>query len=344
MKRAVVACVLWPMTLATTGSERASAASRRAVMVGRQAYLMGTVATLVTYAPTRELALSRLERILETLEATEAELSTWRPDSAVSRLNHAPLGHPQVLSPSLCRLFGELTFWHHYTGGLFDPALGRLLEAWDIHGVGRRATPEQIDAARARSGWGQFSLDLASCSLVRQTDATVDPGGFGKGEALDRVRTVLGGPSPTLVDLGGQVMAYGRPPNDPGWRIGIAHPRQRDLVVATVMLRGGSLSTSGGSERDLAVDEGRVGHILDPRSGRPANGDWSVLVWHPRALAADILSTALYVMGPDQGLGWAERRGVAACFLRSDSLSPGRSVRFWTTSAFRATLGRPQRF
>ncbi len=344
MKAAAFALFPSLLMLATMGAERGPAAPGAMVRVERQVFLMGTVATLVTYASAREPGLATLERIVELLEATEAELSTWRPDSAISRLNRTPIGTVQVVASPLCELLSELKVWHGYTQGLFDPAIGRLLEVWDIHGAGRRATPDEVAAARARSGFRYIRVDPAACHVVRQADVTLDTGGFGKGAALDRVQVALGGSSPTLVDLGGQVMTYGPPPNQPGWPIGLAHPRRRTVVAATVLLRTGSLSTSGGSERDREVDGVRIGHILDPLSGRPVSHEWSVVVWHPRALAADILSTALYLMGPRAGLAWAEQRGLAVCFLVPDRRDPHRSVTFRMTSAFRATLGSPQRF
>jgi thiamine biosynthesis lipoprotein len=99
----------------------------------------------------------------------------------------------------------------------------------------------------------------------------------------------------------------------------------------------GSLSTSAGSERDLAVNSTRVGHIVDPRTGHPATFDGSVTVWHERGLAADILSTALYVMGPEAGLRWAAARGIAACYLIPD----GASVRMESTAAFSRLVTAP---
>ena len=93
----------------------------------------------------------------------------------------------------------------------------------------------------------------------------------------------------------------------------------------------GSLSTSAGSERDLVVNGERVGHIFDPRTGRPATFNGSVTVWHERGLAADALSTALYVMGPEEGLRWARRQGIAACYL----IPERGTLRVETTRAFR---------
>ena len=92
----------------------------------------------------------------------------------------------------------------------------------------------------------------------------------------------------------------------------------------------GSLSTSAGSERDLVVNGVRVGHIFDPRTGRPATFNGSVTVWHERGLAADALSTALYVMGPEAGLRWAAARGIAACYL----IPERGTLRVETTRAF----------
>ena len=96
----------------------------------------------------------------------------------------------------------------------------------------------------------------------------------------------------------------------------------------------GSLSTSAGSERDLVVNGERVGHVLDPRTGRPAAFDGSVSVWHERGMTADVLSTALYVMGPEEGLRWAEARDIAVCFL----IPERGTLRVEMTRAFRRIL------
>ena len=123
-------------------------------------------------------------------------------------------------------------------------------------------------------------------------------------------------------------------PPDGAWRIAIAHPHDRTRAALEVRLTTGSLSTSGGSERDLVVGGARVAHHLDPRTGRPAAFDGSVTVWHERAIVADMLSTALYVMGPDDGLRWAEDRDLAACYLIEEN---GR-LRLLATNAFAALI------
>ncbi len=287
------------------------------VLVEREVALMGTTARLATYAASRADGLARLERALEVLEQTEAELSTWRAESAVSALNAQPVGRPWQAGADLCRTLAEVYRLHRETGGAFDPAIGPLIRAWDIHGAGRIPTVAALGAARRASGLRHLEFDRERCLVTRRTDVTLDVGGFGKGDALDRVATALG-TTPWMIDLGGQVAVQGTPPGESAWTVFLAHPRYRDRAFAAVHVASGSVATSGGSERDLMVRGRRVGHILDPASGRPVNGEGSVTVWHSSALVADVLSTALYVMGPVRGLRWAEVKGIAAVFLVPD--------------------------
>jgi thiamine biosynthesis lipoprotein len=223
----------------------------------------------------------------------------------------------------------DLAALHARTGGAFDPAVGRLTDAWAIHEAGRVPDEAELAAALARSGLSRLAIDTDACTVIRQEDVTLDVGGFGKGEALDRV-VAAGIEAPWLIDLGGQVTASGTPPEGGRWRVALAHPLARDQEALALEMPPGSLATSAGSERDLVVDGARVGHILDPRTGRPAPFTGSVSLWHERGLVADALSTALYVMGPDEGLAWATAEGLAAVFL----IPEGDTLRVAATSAF----------
>jgi thiamine biosynthesis lipoprotein len=282
-------------------------------VVVRELYLMGTRATIALRSGDRVQGLQTIEGAVRVLESTEAQLSTWRDDSVISLLNRHPINEPLQLPPALCRTFAVLTDWYAMTERTFDPGIGRLTDAWGLHAGGRVPDARLLRGAREVSGLHHFSFDRDRCQVARTADATIDVGGFGKGDALDRVADVLGDRS-WMIDLGGQV-AVRVAPGDRGWPVALAHPRDRQRALFEVSLREGSLSTSGGSERDSDVNGRRIGHILDPRSGRPAAFDGSVVVWHRDALVADILSTALYVMGPRDGLGFSARQGIAACFF-----------------------------
>lgn len=317
------------------------AASDDATRVWRVSYLMGTRARLVVETPDRTAGLRQLERMLQILEQTEHELSTWRDDSLLSQLNRHPLGHPLALSPHICELLDEIGRWQRETGGAFDPAVGTLLDRWMSDD---EAPPDLSVRPVAAAGFERLARERNPCTVTRLENVRLDAGGFGKGEALDRVAHRLDEDlsGAWMVDLGGQVSVSGVPAQG-SWTVAVAHPSDRTRTVVEFPLRAGSLAVSGGSERDRWVAGARVGHILDPRSGLPITRRGSVVVWHEEALAADVLSTALYVMGEDAGLAWAEARNIAVCFVTpadavSSSVPP---VTFQTSRAFRRQFVLP---
>jgi thiamine biosynthesis lipoprotein len=259
--------------------------------------------------PASEAALREATRI-------EAASSTWDPASAWSRLNSAG-GRATPLDGEWLDLLAEAQAWQGRTDGAFDPVLGALLRAWGIREGGhRQPSPAELDRARRASGAALLVLDRkAGTARLLDPEAALEEGGFLKGYTLDRMRAAAGTPS-GLLDFGGQLLAWGRPVE-----AAIADPRDRQRPRLTLHLNNASLSCSGTSER------GR--HLLDPRTGEPCPAWGSVAVVALDGLTADILSTALYVLGPERGLAWAERHGTAAAFLLNDG-----TIR--TSAAFRA--------
>lgn len=244
-----------------------------------------------------QLALAESDRI-------EAACSTWIPDSAWSLLNGAQ-GAPFALSAEWMDLLGRVQAWSVQTEGAFDPVLMALMRAWDIRRGGRTPDPETLALARRASGRALLELDPArGQARLLHPLAGVEEGGFLKGYALDAMRKASGAPS-GWIDFGGQILAWGAP-----LPVSIADPVERQRPRVGLDLRNASLSCSGTSER------GR--HILDPRTGEPCAAWGATAVVAPDALTADVLSTALFVLGPEGGLAWAEHHDVAAAFLLND--------------------------
>ena len=302
-------------------------------VVERSVHLMGTWATLAVRAADRPAGLRSLERMVRSIEGAEASLSTWRAESVLSALNRHPVNDPFLLPPAACRLWPRLAHWHRLTGGAFDPAVGRLVEAWGLRAGGSIPAAEALRAARAATGLSHFRFDRAACRVTRTANATLDAGAFGKGEALRRLSAAPTDDLPWMVDLGGQV-AVGVRPGGEGWPVGIAHPARRLQAALALRLTTGSLATSGASERSWVVEGRAVAHILDPRTGQPVHRPASATVWHEDPLAADVLSTALYVMGVDEGLDHAERHGIAALFLAPGPERDGATVAVRASRAF----------
>src|SRR6185503_5447983 len=120
--------------------------------------------------------LARLERALTTIEETDGELSNWRDDSAIAALNRSPVGTPWPASPGICRLFAALSEWQTSSGGAFDPSIGRLIQAWDVHGEGRIPSTGDLAHARASSGFRYLDFDPVHCTVTRRADVVIDVG------------------------------------------------------------------------------------------------------------------------------------------------------------------------
>ncbi|MDT8340689.1 MAG: FAD:protein FMN transferase [Longimicrobiales bacterium] len=277
--------------------------------VVREGYAMGTALRieLVAEDDSRPRTLAASEAALHAVERTEALLSTWRNDTPLARLNRAPIGVPQALPTDLATLLETALDWSRRTGGAFDPRVGALVDAWDLRGTGRAPTLEALGRARAAAGDAAFTLGHGTLARLHP-DAWIDAGAFGKGAALaaaaDTLRAL--GVTRAWMDLGGQLLVLGAPAGDPaGWGVRVAHPSDRTRTAAHLRVRDASVATSGASERGVEVDGARLGHILDPRTGAPAPAWGSVTVVDADPVRADVLATALFVLGPEAGLALA---------------------------------------
>jgi len=275
------------------------------VRLERRLAAMGTELAIDLAGPDRAALLAASEVALAELAATEARLSTWSEEGELARLNRRAAGVPVPLSSALAAELAAAWACRERTGGAFEPALGPLVAAWDLRAGGRLPGALELAAARAASGDRAFQLGPGPVATRLHPRAALEEGGFGKGAGLDRVVAALAGRvARGRIDLGGQVVLLGdgRP-----FEVAVADPRDRQLAAVALRVEHGSLATSGNSERGGSPPGHPVGHLLDPRTGRPAPDFGSVTVWAPSALAADCLSTGLFVLGPEGALAFAER-------------------------------------
>jgi len=321
--------------------------------VERRVMLMGTVLDVEVEATDRAAALAASEKAVAALEAAEARLSTWRDDTELARLNRAPVGERAPLSPRLAAELAAVQRCWRETGGTFDPAIGPLVKAWGLREGGRLPSPAERAAATEASRMDGLRLE-EGVAIRERAGLTLEEGAWGKGSGLgDAVAALEADPavSRAALDLGGQVAVFARGVRDvraSRWTVPVADPLRRDRVVAELTIDGGSVSTSGDSERGIVAGGRKRSHHLDPRTGEPAPDFGSLTVWTADPLRADCLSTGLYVMGPDAALAWAaDHPGVEVLVLRAKgerrdalatpglagrvrSLDPEIRVRFWS--------------
>jgi thiamine biosynthesis lipoprotein len=234
-------------------------------------------------------------------------LSNYRADSELSRLNRSAAEGPIPVSDELLDLLTSAAGYSRATDGAFDMTVGPLVRAWGFYeGNGRLPSDTDLAQARQAVGYPLVQLDPA-CKTVRFARAGVelDPGGIGKGYAVGRMIEVLrrAGVHAALVNAcHSSIYGLGAPPESPrGWLLEIEKPDGGG--TEKVFLKDQSLSTSGSEEKSFQV-AGRVySHIIDPRTGSPAQGVRVVSVVSPTALDSDVWSTAIFV----NGLQWAAR-------------------------------------
>lgn len=306
----------------------ASAAGPERAVAERRLGMMGTSLEIAVESGSREAALAASERAVQALEAAEARLSTWRDDTELARLNGAPAGVAQTLSPALAADLGAARRCWEETDGAFDPAVGALVRAWDLRGKGR--VPSPAERRHAVEAGRMDGLRLDGRTAVRERAGLVlEEGGFGKGAGLADALAVLSADPAVLrasLNLGGQIAVFDRGTGE-RWDVPVADPERRDRAVISLSIDRGSVSTSGNSERP--------GHLLDPRTGEPAPDFGSLTVWAEDPLRADCLSTGLYVLGPDRALAWAESHpGVEVLVLRRE----GEQLQAWATPGLKGNL------
>lgn len=244
---------------------------------------------------------------LDLIDQIEERISIYRPTSEFSRINATAAAGWVDVSPEVWPLLVRGRELWELTHGAFDLAAGSLVRAWGfLRREGRTPDAAALAAARAAAGMQHVEFDVERRRVrFLRPGVEINPGAIGKGWALDRALEMLraaGVPSVLLHGGSSSVRALGTQgpatAERAGWRVGIRDPLRPGRRLATVTLLDRALGTSG-SGTQFFVDRGRrLGHILDPRSGLPAEGVLSATVVAPRAAAADALSTALYVLGP----------------------------------------------
>jgi FAD:protein FMN transferase len=258
---------------------------------------------------------------LNEVAAIEAQLTVFRDTSAIVDLNRRAADTDVTCDDDLFALLNRCDELSRATGGAFDITSTPLSRCWGfLRRDGRVPSDAEIDAARRVVGHHHVRFDPKQSSIrFGERGVELNLGAVGKGYALDRVadplrrrqvtRALLSAGRSSLLAIGGE----GR-----GWPIDIVSSR-RPRPIARVWLRDAALGTSGAGEQYVIADGRRFGHVLDPRSGRPAEGWLSASVIGPSAAVADALSTAFLVGGPQLASDYCERHpGVMALVTPDD--------------------------
>jgi thiamine biosynthesis lipoprotein len=263
-------------------------------------------------------------RALDRIEALEDQLTVYRDDSEVSRLNATAHLGPVEVEAGLFALLRQAFAVGEATAGAYDVTAGALSAAWGFfRGPRRVPDPETLADARARTGQHHVTLDPARRTVAfDRPGVVINFGSIGKGYAIDRAVDVIRDhwwPTGALVHGGrSSVYALGSPPGRFGarWEVALRNPFDPERPLGTFFLRNRAMGTSGVAFQQFEAGGRTYGHILDPRTGEPASGPAGVTVLAPTAAEADALSTAFYLLGVEGARDYVARHPeVAAVFV-----------------------------
>jgi thiamine biosynthesis lipoprotein len=291
-------------------------------------------------------------RALDLIEDLEAQLTVYRDDSEVARINAEAHFGPMPVEPGLFALLQRAVSLWSETGGAYDVTSGALSLAWGFT-RGPRRVPDSATLRDALDRTGSQHLRLDAENQIIEFDrpgVVINLGSIGKGYAIDRAAALIRDywfPTPALIHGGrSSLYALGSPPDQFGgrWSVALRNPLDADNPVGTIRIRNRGMGTSGAAFQRFE-EGGRIyGHLIDPRTGEPPeDGPLSVTVLAPTAAEADALSTAFYLLGPDAAASYArEHPEVGLLFLLRGGAGAGPFVRtFGMTEADFVPSDRP---
>lgn len=308
----------------------------------RESYVFGTRVDVAIHGGDRERADAAISAVLREFDRLHRACHAWEP-SELTDLNEAlARGQTHEVSPELAAMLRDAQQMAARGDGLFDPAIGALVELWGFHTdtfEPARPDPEKLAALRAaRPRMSDLVIDGQRVSSQNPA-VKIDLGGYAKGYALDRAAAILRGRGihDALINIGGNILALGSKGGQP-WLIGIQHPRQPMPLATMPLYDGEAVGTSGDYQRYFELDGARYAHLLDPRTGEPARATQALTVLaSPRPNAgtlSDAASKPAYLAGDD----WLEQ---TRHFAIEHALRVSADGRIEVTRALRARLEFP---
>jgi FAD:protein FMN transferase len=286
----------------------AAVRSQEELRLESSADAMGSTYSLVLYGEDRARLEMASEDAFEEVRRLDRLLSNYRPESEWSQVNRYAAERPVKVSDELFHLLSDCVEYSRQSEGAFDISVGPLMKVWGFYkGSGHLPQRAEVLEGLKKVGYRNILLD-ASNKTVRfaREGVELDPGGIGKGYAVDRMVDILrrDGIGSALVSASGSsIYALGAPPGEPGWKVRIRDPKDEAKTVTEVTLKNESMSTSGSYEKFFWAEGKIYSHIMDPRTGYPSTGMLSASVITPLTLDSEAWTKPYYINGRE----WAAK-------------------------------------
>lgn len=265
---------------------------------------MDTVVTITAVGEKKEVE-GPIDAVFLEIERLEALMSSFKEGSDVDRINKSSGIKSVKVEGDVLNVIQKAKKVSQITDGAFDITIGPLTNLWGL-GIKEDYIPSQEEIQKAVSlvDFKKIIIKSKTEIYLERKGMAIDLGGIAKGYVADRGVEVLKekGIKAGIVAVAGDIRVFGKRPDGKPWHIGIRDPREEGKILATVDLEDSSISTSGDYERFFIKDGVRYHHIIDPKSGYPAQGCQSVTIISEKGVAVDALATGVFVLGPEKGM------------------------------------------
>lgn len=296
----------------TSGEFRPVDAATSSVRYRSSHEAMGTVFSVIAYGQCFISLEKAVQKAFREVDRLNSIMSHYKPESELCAISRGAWRQEVVVTAELFKLLEESLRYSEETTGAFDVTIGPLMKSWGFfRGWGRLPSSTELAQALQRIGYRHIRLNTAARTIrFDQPGIELDLGAIGKGYAVDRAVEVLRGEGITqaLVSSGtSSIHALGSPPGEQGWKISVCHPLDRRKKVCSLRLQNLSISVSGDYEQFFQLDGKIYTHIIDPRTGMPAEGILMTAVISPSASESDALSTSFFVAGIESSRAYLDR-------------------------------------
>ena len=262
-----------------------------------------------------DLAITEVKRI-------EYLISDWIPSTQISQVNKNAGSKPVKVDKEVFDLVGRAIKVSQITSGAFDISYASMDKIWKFDGsMKAMPTEEAIKKSVSKIGYKNIILDSKEQTIFLKNEGMkLGLGGIGQGYIADKIKVLLqeNGCVSGLVNISGDINTWGKQPNGTDWTVGIVNPLNKNKVFATFPLEDSAVETSGNYEKYVIFNGIRYSHIIDPRTGYPAQGVVSVSVFAKQTEIADALATGIFVMGVEVGIDLVNQLKGVECIMVDD--------------------------
>jgi thiamine biosynthesis lipoprotein len=288
----------------------------------RKLSMLGSPFEMTVVAKDTTEANSFINMAVEEVRRIENQISDWIPTTPISEVSRNAGIKPVKVPLEVFELVERAIKISEITSGAFDISYASMDKIWKFDGsMKEMPTPEAIKKSVAKIGYKNIILDKKEHTIFLKIEGMkLGLGGIGQGYIADKIHILLlsKGCKSGLVNVSGDIFAWGKQPDGKPWTVGIVNPMNKNKIFATFPLENSAVETSGSYEKFVIFDGIRYSHIIDPRTGYPATGVVSVSVFAKQTEIADALATGIFVLGVDVGLDLVNQLKGIECIIVDD--------------------------